>query len=598
MARFFVSCLLFLSLFIVSANAQTISLNSINTTVGDADEFFTDVWGEPRDFSSTCHVAEDFFVYAPDVIEDGVWRGVNRVSGPTIQTMRIPTIGTPLAYVEDCDKLGLHYPLDAGKYTQLSYKVKLSQTGNFISVLWSYDRNYALDGAEFQSDFYHLPPFGSPFLNPANQWSLRSYDLTAIDKPSYPWSGNITSLGMHLNSSLPVGSTSQLDFMRVTDPNTSPTVNITWNTSGGDPTFDSVSLYVDNDTSGFDGMPIAHGLPRSGSYGFKTGVLEPGDWYVYAVVQRSNTNPPAVRDRTSYTGPIRINGKPTLTFKSPTRMSGMEYSRDERQDAWDMSQETDVFNFHLLPGWNQQLQRGFHDPAIVDGIFTSEADADPEGAAVSIDTNMLLATKDGRKVDTNKYRYFCYRMQLDTTNINRQLNHSELNDAGFVSRLIFFDSDSGYFSGTGGHQVVEKSTEFLDGLTTYCFDLWDDAIYEGHPNWKNAGLVDTIRLDPIEARDATKIAIDWAGLFAENLVRDGRFEIKYETKDPDGDSLNISFYRDNDRSGFNGTLIGSTLRGLLVLEHMFGTLRVFLMAHILYMRLLVMEQTLIDFIQM
>jgi hypothetical protein len=236
----------------------------------------------------------------------------------------------------------------------------------------------------------------------------------------------------------------------------------------------------------------------------------------------------------------------------------MEYSRDERQDAWDMLEPTDIVNYNLPPGWNQSLQRGFHSPAINNGIFTAESDFDPAGAAVSVDTNMLLAVKSGQKIDTNKYRYFCYRMQLDTTNINRSIDLQQLNDAGFVSRFIFFDSDSGYFSGTGGHQVVEKSATFLDGLVTYCFDLWDDAIYEGSPNWRNAGQVNTVRLDPIEAQNATKIAIDWAGLYAENMAREGRFEIQYTTADPDNDDLSISFYRDTNRSGFNGTLIGST----------------------------------------
>jgi len=544
--------------------SQTIVVEDINITVADGDEFFTDVWGSPKNFDSPCDVGEDFHVFSPDASFNGVWVGVNPfVTGPFMGIIPIPTPGTPLVYREDCTQLGLQHPLNANKYTDISYRTHLNHT-DFITILWSRDRNYALDGVNAILDNFTLPPQNLTINTPINTWLLKHFSLPSLARPAYPWSGNITGLSLQPSIFMPTFSATHFDWLRITDPNSSPRVSINWSNQGRRAhSSQSVALFVDENNSGYDGMSLAHGRNVDGSFSLKTAILAPGTYYIYAQLESSNNNVYSVISRSAYVGPIVINGKPVLKFSSPSRMSGNEWSRDERLDAWDMNEPDDIENFNLLPGYNQSLQRGFHDPQINNGIFIAESDFDPAGAAVSVDTNLILATPNNLSIDTSKYRYFCHRSQPDTTNINRNINLQELNDAGFVTRVIFSSSSSGVFSGTGGHQSIEKSTTFPDGLTTYCLDLWDDSIFEGAPSWRSAGQVDTIRFDPLESRDARKFAVDFAGLYAENFANDQSFNITWDSSDNENDSLEIDFYYDTDRSGFNGTLIGSSTQTTL-----------------------------------
>jgi hypothetical protein len=544
-------------IFLGAAQAQTIELDPMQVTVADADEFFTDVWGTPKNFNSPCHVGDDNFVFNPDFSQDGIWTGVSPfVTAPTMGIVPIPTLGTPLVYREDCTQLGLQHPIDANKYTQLSYRAQLSQS-ELYSVLWSKDRIFALNGASNIEDGFRLPPSNLLVQTPANEWALRSVHLPDVDTSAFPWSGSITGVTLIPNVLLPSNSTTKFDWLRLIDPDSSPSVNLSWNTTGpGDPNL-SAAIYFDTDTSGFDGIALVHGRDVSGTYTAKTGLLPPGTYYAYAQLESSAANTFTVVDRSSYVGPIVIQGKPILTFSSPSRMSGAEFSRDERLDAWDMNEASDVVNFNLPPGFDQAGQRGFHDPVIDNGIFIAESDFDPFGAAQSVDTGMVLAQPNGMTIDTSKYRYYCHRSQLDSSAINRSLDNSELDQAGFVTRLIFTDAQTGTVSETGGHQSIEKSTSFPNGLTTYCMDLWDDSVFEGKPTWRSFSELSGVRFDPLESRDARKFAVDFVGLYAENIAQNGMFRIAWTSSDPENDSLTVSLFYDTDRQGFNGTPIAT-----------------------------------------
>lgn len=555
-----VAVLFLAALFLTSqANAQTIILDDISANVADGDEFFTDIWANPKNFDSPCDVGEDFNVFLPDSSFDGVWVGVNPfVTGPFMGIIPIPIPGTPLVYREDCTQLGLQHPLNANKYTDISYRTHLNHT-DFTTILWSNNRNFALDGVNAILDTFNLPPRNLSVNTPINTWLLKHFSMPSLARPSYPWSGNITGLSLQPSIFTPTFSATHFDWLRITDPDTSPTVTFKWsNPGGGTNDFNSVALFVDDNNVGFDGMSLVHGKNVNDSYNLKTAILPPGTYYFYTQLESSAGDNYSVISRSNYVGPIIINGKPILNFTAPTRMSGREWSRDERLDAWDMSQASDVLNFNLLPGYKQNLQRGFHNPVISDGVFIAESDADPFGAAVTVDTNMLLAVPPNMPIDTSVYRYFCHRSQLDTTNIDRSINLQALNDAGSVTRLIFADIPTGFFSSTGGHQSIEKSTTFPDGLSTYCFDLWDDSIFEGARTWRSAGQISTMRFDPLESREARKFAVDFIGLYAENFANDQQYKISWNSSDNENDSLDIAFYYDTDRGGFNGTLIGTT----------------------------------------
>ena len=538
------------------AGAQTITLTNFNTSVADSGEFFTDVWAKAKDFNDNCDVGNDNFVFYPESSANGVWAGNNPAKqAPAIGIAPIPTLNTALVYREDCIRQGLHYPIDAGKYTLLSYRMFYSTAAAF-GILWSYDSNYALNGY-YEHDY--LPDLYTD--EPGGRWLLKLISLPAkaAEHGAPAWSGNVTGLTLVPNSELPITSTTSIDWVRLVDPSNSPVVNLHWASASADAN-DRVGLYVDTNSSGSNGQDFAHNLPLSGDYSFTTGVLAPGTYYFYACIERYGYSLGSMQTIacSSHAGPLTVNGKPVLNFQAPGRMSGQEFAAAVRGDAWDMNEAGDIANFNLTPGANQAITRGFHDPVIESGHFRAVSDLDPAGAGVSVDTHIVLATPSGAAIDPALYRYFCYRMQIDTSSLPRSGDIVQLNARGLVPRFMYQNSANPVmFGSTRGHDVVEKSATFPDyqsGFTTYCLDLFDNSIFDTGVRWSDMDAVNVLRWDPVEAQPATGFAVDFAGLYQENRAR-ATYTINWTATDPENSALTVSLYYDTDRSGFDGTQI-------------------------------------------
>ena len=544
--------------------AQSITFTGPATTVADADEYFTDVWSRPKTFDSTCDIGFDGWFFEPETTSGGIWTGVHPESvAPPIGVIPIPTIGSQLAYREDCGRLGLNYPVDADKYTQLSYRIRLNSPSSF-SVLWTKNNSYAIDGF---SDFdgYFLQEAG--ILTSPDAWSIKNFDIPSRAPATLPWSGEVTGLSIVPSFSQVAGGNVNFDWMRITDPSTSPSLTFNWFITGSTADFerDNVAIYVDNNNSGHDGERLARGLDRFGSIDIDTGMLPPGTYYFYANFETDDKITPRVVANSAYVGPVTINGKPVFEFTSPSRTSGREYARDVRGDAWDMNETTDLDNLFFADGSPRGPEfKGFHGETFSGGYFTAETDFD--ATMGEVDTQVHFTTAAGSPINPREFRYFCYSMQVDPVQLARNGDPVQLNRAGWVARLVW--QQSGIASSLGSsfaHELIEKSQVFPDpanGLVEYCIDLWDAANVESGPLWLSMPKVDTLRFDPLEASDPTRFMIDHAGLYAENAAdtSNNQFNLTWDVSDPDGDAMNISIYYDTDDQGFNGTLI-TTLGG-------------------------------------
>ena len=543
--------------------AQSLTLSGTPSTVGDADDYFTDVMQSRKNFNSNCDVGFDSWAYEPKSSSEGIWTGTHpEMEAPKLGILSIPTLGTNRAVTrEDCAELAMHKAaIDASKYTKLSWKMKNS-TPSAFTFLWTYSPNeYALVGFG-QYDGYYLP--GGGVQTPINTWAIHQWTLTEVDSDSSPWENDIYGITLWPTYNQPAGGTTALDFMRIIDPNSSPTIPFSWTYSREgreDGLYDEIVLYADSDNSGYDGLAVARDLSVDGSTDFASGILPPGTYYFYAKMETSNGTVPSVVAQSNYVGPYVINAKPILKFTSPSRMSGQEYANDEMNDPWDMNQSTDVANLVDANGNpTPDVMRGLHDWRFENGYFYATSDEDPTG--FTVDTQMYMRTDSSHLVNTNVYRYFCYRMQVDSQHIVRDGDAAELNDAGWVARFMWMRNGvDGTFGSTVDHELVEKSNSFPDlenGLVTYCFDLWDDAGYSTGAKWRDAGYVDVLRFDPVEAKHATTFVVDWGGLYAENESSNNAYLIQWEVEEEDNDSLSIALYYDSDKSGFDGTLITS-----------------------------------------
>jgi len=556
---FFIAATFFL--FSGQALAQSITLSGPSgAVVDDAEEYFTDQWGQGKDFNDTCDIGFDGWFFEPESSSGGVWTGVHpQVANPIVGVIPIPTLGSQLAFRENCGRLGVHYPLDANKYTFFSMRNATTNPTDF-AVLWSYANDLAIFGIQ-TVDGYELHNAGRSYFNEPNTLSIKTIDLPAQAPVSHPWRGEVQGMSIFTTFVQPAGGSHQYDWIRIIDPDTSPTINLSWNSTGESATSfrDNVLLYVDTNNSGYDGNAVETGLAVDGSVDFMTGMLPPGTYYFYAQLETSSGGVPSVLARSNYIGPITINGKPGIKFNSPSRMGGAEYSETERGDAWDFSELTDVVNLFNPDGTpTAPFQRGFHDFGIVNGTFQAKTDFDEFMGVV--DTQVHFTVPADRQVNPLNYRYFCYSMQVDPVELVRNGDAVELNRAGWVARLVWQDNATGDFGSSKAHELIERSQVFPDydkGFVDFCVDLWDLESHESGKRWTDMNQVSVVRFDPLEAADVTTFAIDWAGLYAENITNNARiYEIEFELDDPEGDRMDVEFFYDSNRTGFNGRSIG------------------------------------------
>ena len=543
--------------------AQSIALSGpSNLELPDAEDFFTDVWGQGKNFNDTCDIGFDGWHFEPETISAGIWNGTHpEIGQPIVGIMPVPTLGSQLAYRENCGRLGAHLPLNADKYSLLSFRNSTSNPSQY-AVLWSLDNSFAFLGSEF-FDGFQLTGLNTFFPNSPNTLSIKTNDLKASAPLDHPWAGEVRGLSLFTTLIQPAGGSIAYDWFRIIDPNTSPSINLSWSTTGELPnsTGNNVVIYVDQNSSGYDGDIIQRGLiTGSGDFSIKSGILPPGSYYFYAQLENDSFEGPSTISQSNYIGPIVINGKPTIKFKSPSRMGGEEYANSERGDPWDMSSFSDLVNVFNPDGSLQDsLFRGFHDPKIENGTFQAKTDFDRDLGTV--DTQVHFSVPTDKPIDPNKYRYFCYSMQVDPVELVRDGDPVELNRAGWVARLVWLNRSNGQLGSTKAHELIERSQTFPDyenGFVDFCIDLWDPESFESGIPWTQMESIDLVRFDPLEAGDITPFAIDWAGLYAENITSEDRsYQITFELNDPESQTMEVEFFYDTDREGFNGVSIGS-----------------------------------------
>ncbi len=545
-----------------SAVAQSISLAGSSVSQREADDYFTLIQQNPKDMNDVCDAGLDQFKNNLEYISNGVWNGVhNNSAAPIMNFMAIPTIYTNLAVWRDCATIeGIREkPIDPSRFTEISWSHRTDQP-SFWSVMFVKDANDFITRGFDSFDGYRTPANGTITYAP-DRWTIHQESLASRAPANYPWTGLIRGLALWPSLLETAGHIQSIDWIRVYNPSTQGYVPLSWSSSGASNQFHHVTIYVDSDNSGFDGIPVKHALPVNGSYNLGTGFLPPGRYYFYVGIHDySNATDPQV-SHSGYMGPVVINGKPYTKFVSPSRMSGPEYARDVRGDAWDMNQSTDVENFTDANGnLNPPVMHGIQAFNFTNGYLNATTLNDPVGGTT--DTQVHFRTAQGRPVDTTYYRWFCAKMQVNPNRLPRDGNSTGLYDAGWVARFMWErKSQRGTtFGSTVDHELVERSQSYPDyanGFVTYCFDLNDPTGHFTGSRW-GTSPVDVIRFDPLEAKPATDFTIDSAGLYAENTdTLDRTYDITLDLKDPENDGLTVQLYYDTNKSGDDGTLIGT-----------------------------------------
>lgn len=545
--------------------APSVSLSGIspNAAVRDTREYFTDELAERRDFrqQDTCDLGIHYYQYT------AYSHGASTLTGTHGQRnhffdniLPIPTTGTVVNGIwRDCaNHAGLTgQPVNTGVYDSVSLMKTDSSNSSWV-FYWSKSRDYATQGIASFDGFY--PPNGTPGVpTPNGTKDLVYVNLanasTGLTDPNWRWDGSITGFSVWTSAFQAIGGTTTYDSVRLFDENDSPIASLTFNAAGiGDASAYFVDLFVDENGSGYDGYSLKRNNPASGTYHMPLGMLEPGrNYWFYAELVTYSGSTRVVAARSSYLGPVYINGKPTLKFTSPSRTSGVEYSRDELANAWDMSDAADVVNL----GTPSALGNGIQSYQFTNGHLVATSMNDP--APISVDPHLILNFSSNRPILSSLYRWMCFKMQLSSANLPRNGDLEELYRSGWVIRVAWFDG--GTVEQTVDFDAVEKTTSFAfpdpNAEVTYCVDLWNTELFRGN-GWRSKPTWKGVRLDPHESFTAEAFSVDWVGLFAENRSgEDDLFTITWVIDELEGEASKVELFYDADRAGFDGTPIAT-----------------------------------------
>ncbi len=427
-------------------------------------------------------------------------------------------------------KMGDRFPIDANKYDLLSFYMCLDEAPDS-------NPNVDNDWATFIYWFYQQSPFstGAPngisnpmFFKQQNRFpSDGSCELIVFDMshPSFAMQGSWDNnpqkpIGLRLD---PINKNKdfQIHWMRLTNQDTSNTVDFNWTNAGSGP----LTFYLSPSGCNQNGIPVGTVNNPSQSGTFKWGAqlqtrqtgwaqypyplpesFEPGTYSVYMVQGQ---------DVTCSAQDLTIKSAPMLTFQKPGFTSGPDYASTVLNDPWGMRNSQDVSNVSGFSSVN-------YNNEFFNGMTSN---SDPQ-----------LVLRDGSQgIDSSKYYNVSFRMYIPG---------QQSIGTGWVQRFLWWRQGPSSDVGTTQDMVI------YEGWHTYSFDLRNAPLEAGSTQWTDQDPT-TFRFDPLELPNPNNVHIDYVMLTGEETVTRGQlFPIYYSTDPANG--ANVTFYYDTDTNPNNG----------------------------------------------
>lgn len=555
---------------------------------------------------------EEYYQAGTVNVLNGIWRGTQSTSegfipsGPSTDPASgfvMPLFGgflngssaVPLSGDKRLPLAGLYEPIEASKYTTLSFRMNHNDRSDIV-LNWQRFDDVASD------DLFPAPtdPLASVFDGfeistefIKNQgFTLYSFDLSSLssefDSFQGAWNGDVHSLRIEPSIEAADGSLTQFDWIRLVDPTSAPNHTVNWMVTDP-PSFGVVTVFYDTDASGYDGTPMARfdSFLDPGSFTFPTAILPPGDYYFYVEAQEvmgggqsqniSTSNFIGLPERSGYSGRLRINNPPTAKFLSPTKISGKDYAESVRGKEWNMDLVADISNLDRMI-WPENLTRGFRS----EGFFTSpeaelggsffRATTEPifsgENPFTELDpsdfqrpfpkdirsTTLLLETNPLLPIDPEEYRYLTFRMRSSTSaqSIYSRLSRGHYASVNFGRFLFGEDLENVDPSVALESLGSTLNTPVYEGWQTYSIDLWENDFGDG-AEWLDLFRISQLGIVPLETNSGVRFDIDWVKLTANNRSENDSFEIALEINDVEDSIFTLELYY---TSNFDsGTLI-------------------------------------------
>jgi hypothetical protein len=480
-------------------------------TYGEDDDYFTKVWGNPRDMEQ----ASDLYLlysacnptqirrFSNESIANGMWTATTTATSGDANTetrnvyILNPGWGSSLNVEED----GQINPIDAGHYTQLTFRLYVSQEVSLLAnVVFTKQQIGTRDG---------VAPF---YLH--SGWNIYTIDFK---QSSASWSGSITGLWFSFYD-VPSGVNLKLDWVRLT-PKASRRVEWTGNGSG------SVALYLGDNLgdpngrsqlriygSGYMGLDIQFGdspltVPAS---------LPPGTYYA------------GVDDGggiVSSSGAWTFRPVPIARIVAPSYASGEDWATTVAGNPWDMGGTDDV-----TAASSESVNYGASNGVLnVTNVSDGKSACDPNWPHRPLGLNL-----HGLAIDSNRYKYLSFRYRVD---------QAPNQGAGGVARVRWQIPSGGWPTGR-----TDDISLYNYGWTVYKLDLSTVSLEVETAQWSDLSY-QILQIIVNEAHSAWTSHLDWVMLTAENEAR-GSYTVGWEMVQ--GQATAVTLYWDNDRNPGNG----------------------------------------------
>ncbi len=547
------------------AAAQSLTIGGVSSVTSRAGvDFASTVVGDPWDFNER---TDYVYMFSDDGAENpaftsfatfsgGVMSGVSRGAAPAVQLQFEGVDGA----LNTVGRTGVVHPIDANRFQRLSFRVRRSvgipDIVDRVGVFWFPQTTRAVGGFGLWQARGMLPNARPANMMPLANQSSASYQIYRLDLDLPPlqgggsaaWNGIIRGLKLRLaQSNTVVGSTIELDWVRLTERSTATTRRLQWNTLGGRvvltaahaQTGDVIQIYPDGTSGAVD-------FPDNSFYDWDYGYLPPGTWTVTA------QGPGATRTVT-----LTINPAPVLTILDPDAAGGRDFATTVIGDAWDLTNPQDVTRYN---GQTYQFTSTQFDENGFLGVTRGGGLPDP----------FVQLLDDGYGwgppiIDANTYHRLSFTIEYDRKDL---MAGQALSDTwGGVARVAW-----GVADGTGyTPYTVTQDIFVLDGgPNTYTMDLatFRDLTTLEAPIasiWQAS--IGTFRIDTDESATPRAIRLSNIRLAADDEPNgNGFFTIRWRAADAlftsgltdsGGSDATVNLYYDTDLDPSQKTLIAA-----------------------------------------
>jgi hypothetical protein len=557
---FFLFFLLYMP--VVDAQFITVTSPTQTVTVPEGDDFATVELGDPWDFNERRDIGwEENFKGSSVSVQNGIWRGENEKPGghvfPLFPGFKNSLFSEGLSGDRSLPRFGINHKINSSKYYHLSYRLNVSDRSSF-ALYWESDESrpeYWPDpnsptGASFDGFFHSTGAYRNTGFT---HYSFNMKNMNSIfGEKKGSWSGSPYAFRIDPSAFGKVGAITEIDWIRLVDPNSAPQHTIHWNSSS----FTSahvITVYYVTNQGNYNGTPMhrfTHGN-NPGSFTFPTATLPPGTYYFYITAQNTAggqfIGSPVL---SNHSAALVIVPKPSVFVTAPSMTSGEEYSRDVMGKPWSMTDASELPNLDasVWPDPFRQFTAPtfLQTPEAKEGgtVFAAMADPPLPGNAES-DVQLHLNVSNVNPIDTGKFRYLTYRINIDESQYPTIHDKVEL---GWVMRPIWWNN-----SFTSVHHRA-KAHVLYEGWNEYGTDLSDPSIMEYGSAWNNSPSFNNFRLDPLETPTFTWFYLDYVRLYAENRAATGFYDIKYSVTSP-GTSVTTRLYYATSKNGSDKMLI-------------------------------------------